>query len=194
MAKSVTLLLTESVDNLGIVGDVVTVRKGYARNFLLPHGYATEPSDELIGELAEKRKAAEAQVAELRKEREKLIKKLDGLELTMKRPCNDQGILYGSVTQHDIALALKELGYSVKDREVRLGQTMKRVDAYEVVVKLASDLEGVLKIHIVADRDLEDDAEEMEFDNEGNLIEKRSKRAARPEQAEAEEAPAASDA
>ncbi|MEM1331743.1 MAG: 50S ribosomal protein L9 [Planctomycetota bacterium] len=176
MAKTITLLLTENVDNLGIVGDVVNVKLGYARNYLLPRDMATTPSDDLIEQLAEKRKQAESDLAELRKQREALIQKIDGLELTMKRPCNDQGILYGSVTQHDIAMALQELGYQVKDREVRLGQTMKRVDAYEVSVKLASDLEGTIKIHIVADREIEDDSEEMEFDNEGNLIEKPQRR------------------
>lgn len=177
MRKNVKLLLTENVDNLGIVGDVVNVRLGYARNFLLPRGLATKPSDDLIQSLAAKRADAEKQVAEMRKQREAAIKKIDGLDITMQRACNDQGILYGGVTQNDIAEALTQLGFPVRPREVRLPGSIKRVDAYEVVVKFASDLEGTIKLHVVADREIaSEERDEMEFDNEGNLIEKRRDR------------------
>ncbi|USN98427.1 MAG: 50S ribosomal protein L9 [Phycisphaeraceae bacterium] len=172
MAKSVKLLLTENVDNLGIVGDVVNVRVGYARNFLLPRNLATEPNQELLAQLAEKRKQAEKELAELRSQREVLIKKIDGIELTLTRSCNDLGHLYGSVTQQDISAALTELGYPVQPREVRLAHTIKRVDTYDVLVKFDSDLEAWVKLWVVADRQLETEREEMEFDNEGNLIEK----------------------
>jgi large subunit ribosomal protein L9 len=103
VARSIKLLLTENVDNLGIVGDVVNVRIGYARNYLLPRELATTPSDEILAQLAEKRAQAEKDLAALRSQRESLISKLEGLELTLTRSCNDQGHLYGSVTQHDIA-------------------------------------------------------------------------------------------
>ncbi|MEQ8850589.1 MAG: 50S ribosomal protein L9 [Phycisphaerales bacterium] len=176
MARTVKLLLTENVDNLGIVGDVVSVKLGYARNFLLPRGFATTPSDDLINQLADKRKKAEAELAELRKQRQALISKMDGLEMTITRACNDQGHLYGSVTQQDIAAALTELGYPVKAREVRLAYTIKRVDKFDVTVKFDSDLEAHINLWVEADRELEsDDRDEMEFDNEGNLIEKSAK-------------------
>ncbi len=173
-SKSVQLLLTENVDNLGIVGDVVSVRVGYARNYLLPMGMATEPSEERLAALAAKRAAAEKQLAELRKQREGIIGRLAGVEITLERSCNDQGILYGAVTQQDIATALTGLGYPVKPREVRLPQTIKRVDTYDVHVKFDTDLEADVKVWVVPDRKIEEDQrEEMEFDNEGNLIEKR---------------------
>ena len=185
MARSVKLLLTENVDNLGIVGDIVNVRIGYARNYLLPRDLATTPSDEILAELAEKRAKAEKEVAALRKTREELISKLEGLELTLTRACNDMGQLYGSVTQHDIAESLTELGYPIKAREVRLAQTIKRVDTYEVLVKFDTDLEANIKLWVVADRELETEREEMEFDNEGNLIEKTDKPAEKTEEAPA---------
>lgn len=162
MAKSIKLLLTENVDNLGIVGDVVNVRVGYARNYLLPRGMATEPSQELIGQLAAKRAEAERQLAELRKAREGVVKKLEGLEITMQRPCNDQGILYGAVTQQEIAKALVGFGYEVKAREVRLPQTIKRVDRYDIRVKLDSDLEAEIRLHIIADRRIDEDEREQD--------------------------------
>lgn len=186
MARNVKLLLTENVDNLGIVGDIVNVRIGYARNYLLPFGYATEPSDELISQLAEKRAQAEKDLAAQRKQREEMINKLDGQELTLVRACNDQGQLYGSVTQQDIASALRELGFAVSPREVRLPTTIKRIDTFDIHIKVDSDLEADIKLWVVADRELDlDEGEEMEFDNEGELIVKDKKRKPAPEAAEA---------
>lgn len=191
MRKDVQLLLVETVDNLGIVGDVVKVRSGYARNYLLPRGLATTPDESLIASLAEKRKQAEVEQGKLRVEREALIKRLEGVEITMQRACNDLGLLYGSVTQQDISGALKSLGFEVKPREVRLPQVIKRLGQFEVNVKLASDLEEHVQVHVVPDRELEgDEREEMEFDNEGNLIEKPEKPAKAEAPAE-EAAPAA---
>ncbi|RNC80882.1 MAG: 50S ribosomal protein L9 [Phycisphaera sp.] len=191
MRKDVQLLLVETVDNLGIVGDVVKVRAGYARNYLLPRGLATTPDESLIASLAEKRKQAEVEQGKLRVEREALIKRLEGVEITMQRACNDLGLLYGSVTQQDISGALKSLGFEVKPREVRLPQVIKRLGQFEVNVKLASDLEEHVQVHVVPDRELEgDEREEMEFDNEGNLIEKPEKPAKAEAPAE-EAAPAA---
>jgi large subunit ribosomal protein L9 len=188
MAKTIKLLLTENVDNLGIVGDVVSVRAGYARNYLLPRGLATEPSEEAIEAVAQRRAEAERMMAELRKKREEMVQKLDGLEVTIQRSCNDQGILYGAVTQQDIASALGILGYEIKPRDVRIPQTIKRVDTYEVAIKFDQELGAAIKLWVVPDRklDSDDEREEMDFDNEGNLIEKprRQKAPARPEAAE----------
>jgi len=185
MAKNVKLLLTETVDNLGIVGDVVNVRTGYARNYLLPRGMATTPTEEAIKAVAARRAEAERQLAEMRRQREELIKKLNGVEVTIQRACNDQGILYGAVTQQDLARALSTLGYDVKPREIRMPHTVKRVDSYDILVKFDQDLEATIKLWVEPDRQLggEDEREEMEFDNEGNLIEKREK-ASKGERAE----------
>lgn len=180
MSKSIKLLLTETVDNLGIVGDVVNVRIGYARNFLLPHNLATTPTEEAIKSLGAKRAEAERQQQELRAHREKMIESLQGFEVSLQRSCNDQGMLYGSVTQQDIADALAEKGYHVKAREVRLPHTIKRIDSYAVPVKFDADLEAEVKVWVVPDRELNVDArDELEFDDEGNLIEPGAKPAGR---------------
>lgn len=178
MASHIELLLTENVDNLGIVGDVVKVRVGYARNYLLPFSLATTPTEDAVAALAGKRAEAERMVKELRSQREKMIEKLQDLEVELTRPCNDLGMLYGSVTQQDIAAVLGERGFGVKPREVRLSQTIKRVDTYHIPVKLDADLEAEITLKVVADRELgEDDREEMEFDDEGNLVEKTARSA-----------------
>lgn len=193
MARDITLLLLENVDNLGIVGDVVKVRAGYARNYLLPRELATTPDEDLIKQLASRRAQAEKEVAATRAKREEMAKKLDGQEITMVRACNDQGVLYGAVTQQDIAKALQTLGFDVRPREVRLPYAMKRIDSYDVLLKFASDLESHIRVFVEPDRTIDgDDREEMEFDNEGNLIEPGSRKArARDEAKPAEAAEAA---
>lgn len=176
MAKGLKLLLIENVDSLGIVGDVVNVRLGYARNFLLPRNLATTPSDELIKSLAGKRAEAEKHVAEQRKQREVLNTKLQGVEVTLVRSCNDLGILYGAITQQDMAKALGELGHGVKPRDVRLNETIKRVGNYDVHIKLDSDLDSIVKLHVKPDRELESrekpetkpDADAAKKDGEGD--------------------------
>jgi large subunit ribosomal protein L9 len=155
MSRGIKLLLIENVDNLGIVGDVVNVRTGYARNFLLPRNLATEPSDQLVKDLAGKRAEAQKEIAEQRKQREVLATKVNGAAIKLVRSCNDQGILYASITQQDVATALNEQGYAVKPRDVRISQTIKRVDSYELHIKLDSDLDSIVKLTVEADRKLD---------------------------------------
>lgn len=171
MAKSVELLLVESVENLGIVGDVVKVRLGYARNFLMPRSLATVPSDELIKTLQAKRAVAQKEVAALRKQREETIGKLAGFSLELIKSSNDQGVLYGQITQQDVADALTAKGHTVRPRDVRLSEVIKRVGEYEVLVKYETELETRIKLFVKADRELEkEEKNEMDFDEEGNLI------------------------
>ena len=176
MSKTIKLLLTENVDSLGIVGDVVEVKMGYARNFLMPRAMAMTPSDEAIADLAEKRAVAEKDMLALRSNRELMIDKLDGVELTLIRSCNDAGHLYGSVTQKDIAEALTDEGYPVTPRSVRLPHAIKRIDTFDIHIRLDLDLEADIKLWVVPDRELHtDEREEMEFDKDGELIEKKAR-------------------
>jgi large subunit ribosomal protein L9 len=157
MPANIELLLIENVDSLGIVGDVVKVRTGYARNFLLPRNLATKPDKALIAQLAGKRADAEKLVAAQRKDREALSNKLQGVEIELVRSCNDMGILYGAITQQDIASALNAKGFKVGPRDVRLTQSIKRVENADVHVKLDKDLDAVVKVHVKADRELPKD-------------------------------------
>lgn len=181
MSKTVKLLLTENVEALGIVGDVVSVRTGYARNYLLPRAMATAPSEEKVKELAAKRAAAERELAEQRKKREELAGKLQGVEVTLIRACNDQGVLYGSITQQDIATALVAMGHEVKPRDVRISQVMKRVDKYDVHVKLDSDLDSIIKLIVQADRKLEQERTEAEERTKAPAAEGQPAEGANPE-------------
>ena len=194
MAKNVKLLLTESVEALGIVGDVVNVRVGYARNFLLPRNMATTPSEEAVKAVAAKRAQAEKELAELRKQRQELIKKLEGIEITIQRSCNDLGHLYASVTQQEIAKALADAGHTgVKARDVRLHQNIKRVDTYDVHIKFEADMEATIKLWVVADRKLDIDAAKEEEAAAAAAAQAAPAEGAAPAAAEAGEKPAKGD-
>ena len=183
--KRIELLLTKSVENLGLVGDIVKVRMGYARNYLVPMGLAEIPTQEKIDALAEERAVALEAYEQKRSEQTATIENLEGVVLTLTRSANDQGGLYGSVTQRDIADSLIENGFSVNTRAVRLHQAIRRIGEYPITIQFGSDLKADIEVQILPDRPLED-RDEMEFDDEGNLIivEKTE------EQAEASETPA----
>ncbi len=157
--KPVELLLTENVDNLGIVGDVVRVKPGYARNFLLPRRLATTPSPKAIERLAERRRQVEEELRRKRAAQEAMLGKLDGFEITLERSANEQGVLFGGVSQHDIAQVLRAEGFEIEDRAVRVGEQIKRLDSYMIPVQLASDLKTEIKLWVVSDKPMEAEAE-----------------------------------
>ena len=173
--RQVTLLINENVESLGIVGDVVNVKPGYARNYLLPFGIAEIPTEERIEELKAARETALAELETLRADRRGIIEALQDMAVALIRSCNDRGILYGSVTQRDISDALTELGHAVDERAVRLANPIRRVGEYPVVIQFEKEMRVEIQIRVEADRSIEDETEEMEFDNEGELIQKSAK-------------------
>ncbi len=168
-ARRIELLLNSNVENLGIVGDVVRVRMGFARNFLIPMGIAEIPTPEKIEALAAEREIALQRYEENQTVQAALIERLADVALTLTRSANDQGGLYGSVTQRDISDALAENDFVVPTRAVRLHQAIRRVGEYSVTIQFGKDLRTDIEIIVNPDRPLED-REEMEFDDEGNLM------------------------
>jgi len=152
--KNVTLLLTENVANLGIVGDVVDVRPGYARNYLLPRDLATVPSEANVRRLQARRQQVQEELAREREQMAQMFERLDGFELTIKRSANEQGVLYGSVAQRDIAEALEAEGYAVPDRAVRIGERIERLDSFRIPLEL-DELTAEIKLWVVSDKPLE---------------------------------------
>ncbi len=165
MAKNIELLLLETVENLGIVGDIVKVKPGYARNYLLPHGVAQPPRAAKIEELKAARAKAQAELAALRSQREQIIQEITGASVTLQRSCNDQGALYGSVTQRDISDAMIAAGFGVDAGAVRLAHSIRRIGTYHVPIQFDKDLIAEVILLIKPDRTLEG------FDQAGEPIE-----------------------
>ena len=160
--KTIELLLLETVDNLGIVGDVVKVRPGFARNYLLPHGIAVAPTPEKVQELASRRAQEAARLEALAKEQQAMVARLENYELTIERSANDSGVLFGGVSQHDIAQALQAEGFEIEDRHVRIGDQIKRLDAYDIPLVINRDLKTEIKLWVVSDTPVEAQEDEAE--------------------------------
>ena len=153
--RKVELLLNRTIENLGLVGDVVKVKPGFARNYLLPHGFAEAPTPEKIEALKDLRAKAQAELAKLRSEREALIGRMEGVSIKLVRSVNDAGILYGAVTQRDISDQLVADGFPVDMRAVRLQNPIRRIGHYSCVIQLDRDLRTEISIDVLPDRTLE---------------------------------------
>jgi large subunit ribosomal protein L9 len=152
------VLLKEDVENLGQRGQVVRVRAGYGRNYLLPQKLAIEAST------GNRRMIEEQQrVLAKREQREKAgaqteAVKLDGLELRFARRVGEHGILYGSVTALDVAEELKKLGYDIERRRIGLRDHIKEVGDYDVKIKLHRDVAPVIKVKVRKEGETEEPA------------------------------------
>jgi large subunit ribosomal protein L9 len=154
--KTQKLLLTESIEGLGIVGDVVSVKNGYARNYLLPRGFATKPTQGNIDRLAERRKQVEQEMILNRGSQEAMLSKIEDYELTIEHSANEQGILYGSVSVSQIAQGMRDAGFAIEDRAVRIGEQIKRLDSYIIPIQLATDLKTQIKLWVVSDKPMDE--------------------------------------
>jgi large subunit ribosomal protein L9 len=140
------VLLREDVDNLGQRGQVVRVRVGYGRNYLLPQGLAinaTAGNKKMIEE--EKRVLAKRENRE-RKAAQTESDNLGGIELRFDRKVGEHGILFGSVTVLDIVEALKAKGYTVERRKVVLKEPIKEVGDYDITIKLHREVTPIVKV------------------------------------------------
>src|SRR3954452_7574745 len=143
------LVLTEDVPNLGKQGDMVEVRPGYGRNYLVPRGMATIPTEHNLRLLERHkirvRQAREARVADLKAMAEQ-IQKMAGI--TIEANANDEGHLYGSVGTAEISRGLKVKALPVEPEMVALDVTIKETGLYEVPLKLGFDIECVVKVAV----------------------------------------------
>jgi large subunit ribosomal protein L9 len=153
--RKVELLLNRTIENLGLVGDVVKVKPGFARNYLLPHGYAEAPTAEKIEALKDLRAQAQAELAKVRAARQALNERLEGVSIKLIRSVNDQGVLYGAVTQRDISDQLVADGFPVDFRAVRLQNPIRRIGSYACLIQLDRDLKSEIGIEVLPDRTLE---------------------------------------
>lgn len=160
--QAMKLLLCKNVSRLGIVGDIVEVTAGYGRNYLLPQGYATEPTEANIRALAEDRRHAELEREHQRAELVELSERLNDVEVTVRARANEQGHLYGSVGTREISVALKDEGYPVEPEQVLLDEPIRQLDNVAVDLTLGENLRSSIKVWVVRDRTDEDMEEESD--------------------------------
>lgn len=146
------LLLCKNIDRLGIVGEVVNVASGYGRNYLLPRGLATQPTESNVRALAEARKTAELEREHARAELAALAERIKDAEVTIRAKTNEEGVLYGSVGKREIADALANEGYFVKPEQIDLPRPIRHLDNVAVGIVLDSDLRSSIKVWVVRER------------------------------------------
>ena len=142
------IVLLERIENLGQLGDVVKVKPGYARNYLLPQKKALRATKSNL-EYFEKRKSElQAQNDNRRAEAEKAAKKVDGMKLVVIRQSSEAGQLYGSVAPRDIAEAITEQGTSIDRRQVVLAEPLKTLGIFPVKVSLHPEVSVTVTVNI----------------------------------------------
>ncbi len=142
------VILLERVSKLGQMGDVVSVKSGYARNFLLPQGKALRSSAENLADFESRRSELEARNLELKSEADKAAAEIRERELVLIRSASEVGSLYGSVTTRDIAEVAGEEGISVNRRQIRLERPIKALGIHDVDVTLHPEVTVRIKVNV----------------------------------------------
>ncbi|MEJ6388079.1 50S ribosomal protein L9 [Gymnodinialimonas ulvae] len=142
------VILLERVAKLGQMGEVVSVKEGYARNYLLPQKKALRANETNLATFENQKAQLEARNLESKKEAESLGEKLDGQQFIVIRSASDSGSLYGSVTTRDAAEAATEEGFSVDRKQVALIAPIKDLGLHDVTVKLHPEVEVTIQLNV----------------------------------------------
>jgi large subunit ribosomal protein L9 len=149
MPATIQVILQHDVDKVGKSGDVVKVRPGFARNFLLPRSLAVPATTAQVHRIEHEKAVAVAKGEKLRKEAREQAVKLTSLEIKMPRAVGEDDKLFGSVTAKEIESAYKAKGFDVDRRKMHLPEPIKQLGSYEIPLKLLSDVTATLKVHVV---------------------------------------------
>jgi large subunit ribosomal protein L9 len=143
------VILRENLDNLGKAGEVVTVRTGYGRNYLLPNGLAVPATEKDEARLQHEQRLIALRVAKLAKQLASEAERLSEVSVSLPRAVGEEDKLYGSVTNRDIAEALAEQGIKVDAKKIVLEEPIKTLGMTEVPVKLGHDVSAKIKVWVV---------------------------------------------
>ena len=143
------VILRENLDNLGKAGEVVTVRPGYGRNYLLPNGLAVPATEKDEARMQHEQRVIAARVVKLGKQLQSEADRLSQVSVSLARAVGEEDKLYGSVTNRDVAEALAEQGITLDARKIQLEEPIKTLGMTEVQVKVGHDVTAKLKVWVV---------------------------------------------
>jgi len=143
------VILREEVQHLGEVGQIVNVKPGYARNYLLPRGLAVQASDRQVNRLEHEKKILEKKIARLREAAQKSADALSKVVVTIAKAAGEHDKLFGSVTSMDIAEHLAKAGFSVDRRHIHLDEHIKTLGETQVKVRLHKDVHTTITVKVV---------------------------------------------
>ena len=148
---AVEVILRDDVPNLGKMGDVVRVKPGYARNFLLPRGLAVEASRKNLQVLEHHKRVIGAKAERERKGAEALAGRLEGLQLTVKARAGEEGRLFGSVTNLDVERLLADRGFSIDRRRIGLDEPVKALGTFPITIHVGRDVRATVQLTVEAE-------------------------------------------
>ena len=146
------IILNQAIDSLGSEGDILTVKDGYARNLLIPKGWAKQATTNNIKVTQREIEAKQKKEAKTRVNLEALGKQLDKLSLKLELKAGEEGRLFGSVTSQMIVEAIAEKGFTIDKKEVELTETISHVGKYFINIKLGHGFSGKIKIKVSAEK------------------------------------------
>ena len=144
------VILLEKVQRLGSLGDKVSVKAGFARNYLIPQGIAVAATPENVAGFEERRAELERQEAEALAEAGQRAVAFEGVEITVLRKAGEEGRLFGSVGPADVAQVLTEAGHEVARQQVRMpgGDPIRQLGEYDVTIRVHADVEAVIRLKV----------------------------------------------
>ncbi|MBK3332321.1 50S ribosomal protein L9 [Persephonella atlantica] len=143
------VILAKDVEGWGTIGDIIEVKRGFARNYLIPKGLAYEATDSNIKMVREILRQKSRKLEREKQKALEIAEKLKGLEIEIKKPVGTTGKLYGSVTTSDIAEALKEKGIEVEKKKIMLRSPIRNIGAYNITIRLHPEVSEVIKVHVI---------------------------------------------
>ena len=147
---NIQVILREDVVHVGQLGDLVSVKPGFARNFLLPRGLAVTANDRQKNRIAHEKQVLESRVAKLKKGADELKARLDAVNLNLSRAAGENEKLFGSVTSMDVEAMLKDKGFDISRKQIVMADHIKALGTHEVSIKLHRDVTATIRVIVHA--------------------------------------------
>ncbi len=145
------VILRENVDGLGIIGDVVSVKAGYARNYLVPQGLAAVADQRNVKELEHQKRQLARKLEKVTKDAEAIKARIEKVTCDFTQRASEEGKLFGSVTSMDIEVKLQEAGVEIERKKIQLGEPIKSLGEHQVAIKLDAGVVAELKVVVNAE-------------------------------------------
>jgi large subunit ribosomal protein L9 len=149
MATSLQVVLQTTVDKVGESGELVKVRPGFARNYLIPRGLAVPATTAAVNRITHEKAVAVAKADKTKKEMQAFAEKINALKLTLSRSVGEDDKLFGSVTSKEIENAAKAAGVAIDRKKMHLAEPLKALGTFEIPVRLMTDVTATLKVEVV---------------------------------------------
>tara|TARA_B100000927_G_scaffold167827_1_gene135265 strand:- start:60 stop:503 length:444 start_codon:yes stop_codon:yes gene_type:complete len=143
------IILLDDVENLGLAGDIVVVKPGYARNRLIPQGLALRASNKNIAVSSERKKVADAKLERENIALQKLAKKLSNVEITIEVNVGEEEKMFGSITNLDVLKELTSKGFELEKNQIIIDEPIKALGIYHAKVKIAKDITSDVKLYVI---------------------------------------------